>query len=168
MQEVGEVETGHMLPTDIRSILVHSRERVDGRNIFHDTLRVERIGWFPRKPEASNKQIGRFWADAPLKTTLVHEYEQEDQICRVVIGTGVDPALADHAIPQILIGKALFDQKYQRRIFEMELKRGHRELSLERDSQGYQLVIGEYGGITLHFQVKEGEVYVSSISSWNV
>jgi hypothetical protein len=76
--------------------------------------------------------------------------------------------LADQAIPIILSGKARFDREQDQIREQTWLKSKPLLIKKKNSGPGYEMMFGEYGGDFIMFQVKKGEVYITSVGSWNI
>jgi len=120
IEDAAEVETFNYLPGGGRGISVKSKDHVDGRNIFYDTLLLSKNGWDGLEPDKTTKRLGNFCVRELGKyTTHLLTYEVKKNTIRIVIGEGVDIAFADKVIPLIASKKVRFanDNDWVRRNF---------------------------------------------------
>lgn len=169
IQDPAEVDTFAYIPAGGYGISVKSKERVDGRNISYDTIIFGKDGWTELERDKNAKRLGSFSVREPGKyTTLQHIYEFNKQPVRVIIGEGVDTALADKAVPLILSKHVQFQNEEARlefRLLGTEAPISIRPSQLEKG--GYEM---DYHTIMriLMFKVEKDEVIITGVASYAI
>lgn len=166
MVDVAEVSTFHYVPGGGRGISVKSTERVDGRNTSFDTVTIHKSGWNTSSPSKDGvNRDGNFWCDRDSKhTTVLRSYEFNQQPVRIVIGRGVDIALADKVIPLIGTNKVIIHNDSVRRRFE-DLADSKPQAIYKRDFEGYEVRFGEAPSQrSLKFLFENGQVIITGVS----
>jgi hypothetical protein len=100
------LRTFYFLPSVWRGVLVCSDERSIGRDIFYDTLEINREEWSGFKPSSEAGREGSFWTEPSSKvTTHLRYYEIKKGLHRVVIGNGVDVTFADKVMAALVANR---------------------------------------------------------------
>jgi hypothetical protein len=171
IKDAAEVYTYYCLPTVEKGITVKSKERADGRNISYDTIEVFRQGW-QENSRPKVKRLGDFWInDLKKTTTLERKYELNKKTIRIRIGQGVDFAVADKIIAQVVAKKlhnsknADYSDEEYRLLFGWVDVANITSLSEGQTVGEYELFIGEPRMMLLTLRVKGDDVFVTKTAS---
>ena len=84
IKKVAKIKTYYLRPSSDRGISVYGAEQVEGREVLHPMLTVNRKGWTHRSrdPKKDELQIGEFWAGkaAIRKTTILMVGDKEYRV----------------------------------------------------------------------------------------
>jgi hypothetical protein len=162
----GEVIISRGFPARSKEITVKSKERLDGRNIFYETIHVGKTGWTGFIKPAGARQSGNFWIDASRKyTTVERTYDLGGTMCRIRLSEGVDVAFADEVIPLIAVKKVRLKDDFTRIQFDGVdvLKPGN--LRRNDSHHGSELWFYDSQDIIL-FDYEKGEVVITGVGHY--
>lgn len=166
-----EVETFYYQPGAVKGIRVRSADRVSGRNTSFDAVCMAKDGWGNMLPEKNVQRVGRFWASADaLYTTCLRQYLFKGTMIQISMGTGVDIALADKAIPLIASGSVRFDEKNDDGFIRLQMKGlgDKKPTSIHKDSRMEGVYALCFDNQWVEFRWEDGRVVITGFTYINV
>lgn len=164
---VGEVSTGYSLPTATRHVFVKSRERVNGRNIRHELVTIEKSGWGREDMPKQALRSGSFWVEPSSSYTVLERTYEIGGTRRRITVQEKDIPVADIAIPLIAAKKVRINDSFGSSRFETISLLQPARLRKSNHTEGYELWLNGSQEI-IHFRIENGEVVITTVGTYSI
>jgi hypothetical protein len=164
---VESVRTVYGIPGLSRHVIVKSKERVDGRNIFYETLSMGRKSWESDGRKGSFLQTGDFQAEASGKQTHLERTYQLGGSTRRIALKEKDILVADKAIPLIAAKKVRFKNDVAGVGFDRISLMQPAGLRKDSSTDDYELWLHTSQDI-IRFRYENEEVVITGIGQYDI